>query len=284
MDLWSRARGLGSELHRDTRPRCNPRVELVQSLAARNPEREMMKADVGPAIEVDAGCGVLDPPQCQHRGAVAAPGRQAAPRGSTCVRRCRPWREPTSDSTLPMRCSCSSKIPFERRSFRACVTCSQSSARRRRLAFDCVHLKRMRLREGVAAIEAFFRQARPAVHVTRSERGGVVAFYVLSRSNRAPEQVLASEPLLARWIAHQPSDDALALLLRRLLVHHKSEPRPTRPAYSTSHARPWRAAGVIRPGPGPRSWTVLDLLPGSEPAVSSAGSADSSTPRTNRPS
>lgn len=72
--------------------------------------------------------------------------------------------------------------------------------------------------DGVAAIEAFFREARFAVHVARSERGGVVAFYVLLRSDQVPEELLARDPLIARWVAHHSPADAPALLMRRLLA------------------------------------------------------------------
>jgi AAA ATPase-like protein len=72
--------------------------------------------------------------------------------------------------------------------------------------------------DGVAAIEAFFRHARHAVHVARSERGEVVGFYVLTRSDRVPECLLARDPLLARWLEHHPRGAAPALLLRRLLA------------------------------------------------------------------
>jgi len=73
--------------------------------------------------------------------------------------------------------------------------------------------------EGVAAIAACFRHARHAVHVARSERGEVIAFYVLTRSDQVPDAVLASDPLLARWVEHHPRAEAPALLLRRLLAH-----------------------------------------------------------------
>jgi hypothetical protein len=73
--------------------------------------------------------------------------------------------------------------------------------------------------EGVAALEAFFRHARQAVHVARSERDEVVAFYVLSRSDQIPEELLARDPLIARWVGHHPRADEPALLLRRLLAH-----------------------------------------------------------------
>jgi hypothetical protein len=72
--------------------------------------------------------------------------------------------------------------------------------------------------EGVAAIEAFFVDARPAIHVARCERGEVVGFYVLARSDQVPERVLARDPLIARWVDHHPRADAPALLLRRLLA------------------------------------------------------------------
>jgi hypothetical protein len=73
--------------------------------------------------------------------------------------------------------------------------------------------------DGVAAIEAFFLHARPTVHVARSERGEVIAFYVLARSDQVPEGILARDPLIARWIDHHPRAAAPALLLRRLLAH-----------------------------------------------------------------
>jgi DNA-binding winged helix-turn-helix (wHTH) protein len=73
--------------------------------------------------------------------------------------------------------------------------------------------------DGVAAIEAFLRHARPAVHVARSERGEVIAFYVLARSDQVPELLLARDPLIARWVDHHPRAEAPALLLRRLLAH-----------------------------------------------------------------
>ena len=72
--------------------------------------------------------------------------------------------------------------------------------------------------DGVAAIDAFFRHGRHAVHVARCERGEVVGVYVLSRSDQVPERVIACDPLIARWIEHHPRDDAPALLLRRLLA------------------------------------------------------------------
>jgi hypothetical protein len=71
---------------------------------------------------------------------------------------------------------------------------------------------------GVAAIEAWFRHARDAVHVARSERGEVAGFYVLARSDQVPERVLACDALLARWVAQHPRAEAPALLLRRLLA------------------------------------------------------------------
>ncbi len=79
--------------------------------------------------------------------------------------------------------------------------------------------------EGVAALEAFFRHARHAVHVARSERGEIVAFYVLSRSDQIPERLLACDPLIACWVAHHPAGDEPALLLRRLLAHPKRAAR-----------------------------------------------------------
>jgi Transcriptional regulatory protein, C terminal len=83
---------------------------------------------------------------------------------------------------------------------------------------------------GVAVIEAFFLHARHALHVARSERGEVVAFYVLSRSDQLPEPLLAFDPLLARWVAHHPACDEPALLLRRLIAH------PTRAARAEAYA------------------------------------------------
>jgi GNAT superfamily N-acetyltransferase len=83
---------------------------------------------------------------------------------------------------------------------------------------------------GVAAIEAFFRHARAAVHVARSERGQVIAFYALTRSDQVPEPLLTSDPLLARWVAHHPRSEAPALLLRRLLAD------PTHPAGTEAYA------------------------------------------------
>lgn len=84
--------------------------------------------------------------------------------------------------------------------------------------------------DGVAAIKAIFQHARPAVHVARSERGEIVAFYVLSRSDQVPEQVLARDPLIASWVNRHPRDAAPALLLRRLLAH------PTRPDRAEAYA------------------------------------------------
>jgi hypothetical protein len=84
--------------------------------------------------------------------------------------------------------------------------------------------------DGVAVIDAFFRHARPAVHVARSECGEVVGFYVLSRSDQVPEQLIARDPLIARWLDHHPRDDAPALLLRRLLA------RPARAAQADAYA------------------------------------------------
>jgi hypothetical protein len=84
--------------------------------------------------------------------------------------------------------------------------------------------------DGVAAIDAFFRHARHAVHVARSERGEVVAFYVLLRSDQVPERLLACDPLIARWVDHHPRGDAPGLLLRRLLTH------PARAARAEAYA------------------------------------------------
>ncbi|HWA73813.1 MAG TPA: winged helix-turn-helix domain-containing protein [Polyangiaceae bacterium] len=72
--------------------------------------------------------------------------------------------------------------------------------------------------EGVAVIGAFFQHARDAVHVARSERGEVAAFYVLSRSDQVPEPLLARDALVAAWVHHHPPSHAPALLLRRLLA------------------------------------------------------------------
>jgi hypothetical protein len=72
--------------------------------------------------------------------------------------------------------------------------------------------------EGVAALEAWFLHAREAVHVARSERGELVALYVLARSDQVPQAVVARDPLIARWLDHHPRADAPALLLRRLLA------------------------------------------------------------------
>jgi hypothetical protein len=84
--------------------------------------------------------------------------------------------------------------------------------------------------EGVAVLRAFFRHAPTAVHVARSERGEVVAFYVLARSDQVPERLLACDALLARWVDHHPRGDAPALLLRRLLA------RPTRATRAEAYA------------------------------------------------
>jgi hypothetical protein len=72
--------------------------------------------------------------------------------------------------------------------------------------------------DGIAALAACFRHAREAVHVARSERREVAAFYVLARSDRVPQALLEREALLARWVAHHDGA-APALLLRRLLTH-----------------------------------------------------------------
>lgn len=72
--------------------------------------------------------------------------------------------------------------------------------------------------EGVATIGAYLRYARDTVHVARSERGEVVAFYVLAKSDRVPAPLLACDELLAGWVEHHSSADAPALLLRRLLA------------------------------------------------------------------
>ncbi|HSU39035.1 MAG TPA: winged helix-turn-helix domain-containing protein, partial [Polyangiaceae bacterium] len=84
--------------------------------------------------------------------------------------------------------------------------------------------------DGLAALEAFFRHARHAVHVARSAPGDVAAFYVLSRSDQVPERVLACDALSARWLEHHPRADAPALLLRRLL------PSPTRATRAEAYA------------------------------------------------
>jgi len=84
--------------------------------------------------------------------------------------------------------------------------------------------------DGVAVLGAFFRHAIQDVHVARSERGEVVAFYVLSRSDQVPEALLACDPLLARWLEHHPRADAPALLLRRLLA------RPNQPSRAEAYA------------------------------------------------
>src|SRR6478736_909750 len=84
--------------------------------------------------------------------------------------------------------------------------------------------------DGIAALEGFFRHARHAVHVARSERGELVAFYVLARSDQVPERVLASDPLIARWVDHYPNGNAPALLLRRLIAH------PTHAARAEAYA------------------------------------------------
>jgi hypothetical protein len=72
--------------------------------------------------------------------------------------------------------------------------------------------------EGVAVLDAIFRHAPLALHVARSERGDVVAFYVIARSDQLPDALLARDPLLARWVEHHPRTGAPALLLRRLLA------------------------------------------------------------------
>jgi hypothetical protein len=67
-------------------------------------------------------------------------------------------------------------------------------------------------------LEAVFRHARPALHVARCEQGEIVACYVLSRSDQVPAELLASDPLIARWVEHHGRAEAPALLLRRLLA------------------------------------------------------------------
>jgi hypothetical protein len=84
--------------------------------------------------------------------------------------------------------------------------------------------------EGVAVIGAFFRHARHAVRVARSEHGEVLAFYVLARSDQVPEPVLACDRLLACWLEHHPRAEAPALLLRRLLAG------PTRVTHAEAYA------------------------------------------------
>ncbi|HYQ15811.1 MAG TPA: ATP-binding protein, partial [Polyangiaceae bacterium] len=84
--------------------------------------------------------------------------------------------------------------------------------------------------EGAAVIEAYFRDALQDVHVARSERGEVVAFYVLSKSDQVSESLLARDTLLARWVADHPRPAAPALLLRRLLA------RPDRATRAEAHA------------------------------------------------
>lgn len=83
---------------------------------------------------------------------------------------------------------------------------------------------------GVTALAAFFRHARDAVHVARSESDQLVAFYVLARSDQIPERVLEDDPLIARWVTHHPVGDEPALLLRRLLAH------PTHAARAEAYA------------------------------------------------
>jgi hypothetical protein len=84
--------------------------------------------------------------------------------------------------------------------------------------------------EGVAVVEAIFRDARQAVHVARSERGEVVGFYALLRSDQIPERLLARDPLISRWVEHHPRDQSPALLVRRLL------PRSTRADRAEAYA------------------------------------------------
>jgi hypothetical protein len=71
---------------------------------------------------------------------------------------------------------------------------------------------------GVATLGAYLLHAPRAVHVARSERGEVVAFYVLARSDQIPEPVVAADPLVACWVAQHPRAEAPALMLRRLLA------------------------------------------------------------------
>jgi hypothetical protein len=83
---------------------------------------------------------------------------------------------------------------------------------------------------GIAVIGAFFRHARHAVHVARSERGEVAAFYVLLRSDLVPQAVLDCDALIRAWVEHHSPSDAPALLLRRLLAD------PTRATRAEAYA------------------------------------------------